>query len=173
MTKTTPLARQGSSRWEWFPPPYDMFDDLGLFGAIRSRRICAYLIDIVIILLLATALWIVGSVFVVISFGTLAPLLALAGALLPLAYHTWMIGGRGQATLGMRAMGLRAYTWHGHPPSYAQAAIVTAVFYGSMTLTSGLILLVAVFNPRGRLLHDYICGMVFVREAEFNVPPRV
>jgi uncharacterized RDD family membrane protein YckC len=81
----------------------------------------------------------------------------------PLAYHTWLIGGPSSATVGMQIMGVEVRTWDGRRPGYVQAALQTVVFYTSVALTSWLILLVALFNPRRRCLHDFLCGTIVIR----------
>jgi uncharacterized RDD family membrane protein YckC len=143
----------------------DPFTDEGLFDGIRSKRVLAYLIDIFIIAAAVIALWVVGSFAVVLTFGLAKPLLLLASALLPLAYHTLTIGGRRHATFGMRALDLRVVCWNGNNPDYFQAALQTVLFYFSLSVTSVLILLVSLFNDRGRCLHDYLSGCVVINDA--------
>mgnify|MGYP003319045976 FL=1 len=55
-------------------------------------------------------------------------------------------------------MGLRTVTHEWGEPSYLQAFVLSVLFYLSITFTSGLILLVALFNNRGRCVHDMEAG---------------
>ncbi|MBY0430278.1 MAG: RDD family protein, partial [Rhodospirillales bacterium] len=48
-------------------------------------------------------------------------------------------------------------------PTLTQAAIRTVTFYGSVSLTSGLVLLVMPLNPGRRTLHDFLSGTVVLR----------
>ena len=61
----------------------------------------------------------------------------------------------------------------GGRPSYPLAAVQTIVFYTTVGLTSWLVLLVALFNARGRTLHDYLCGTLALNLARrARVPVR-
>ncbi|MAL80086.1 MAG: hypothetical protein CMN55_13405 [Sneathiella sp.] len=133
------------------------------FEAIRLRRIFAYAIDVVCIAIITFIATVVATLLGVISFGLLSPLLVLILALIPLSYHTLLVGGPGSATLGMRFMNVRMERMNGDKPDYLVAFIHAVLFYLSVGVTSSLILLVSLFNPRGRLLHDYLLDTVVRR----------
>lgn len=129
------------------------------------RRIFAYAVDLVLLGVLWLAAFLVMSIAGLLSLGLLFPLIPVALTLLPIAYHTLLIGGPRAATVGMQLFGLEVRSWTGAPPTYWQALIMTVVFYTTMSLTGFLILAVALFNPRGRTLHDYLSATVVVRRA--------
>lgn len=133
------------------------------FEAIRLRRIFAYAIDVICIALITFAAAVVATLLGVITFGLLSPILLLILALIPLSYHTLLIGGPGNATLGMRLINIRMERINGDKPDYLIAFIHAVLFYLSIGVTSSLILLVSLFNPRGRLLHDYLLDTVVRR----------
>ncbi len=143
--------------------PFDPALNPDCFDGITIRRIAAYMIDLLVIgvlLLVATsAFWVLG----VLSFGMLSPVLIAILPFVPLAYHTLLIGGPRSATLGMGLFDLEARRMDGGHPDYLQAGLLTVVFYVSVGVTGWLILLVALFNGRGRTFHDYLCGMVTIR----------
>lgn len=151
-------------RWgdAWAHPEY--------FAGITLKRIVAYAIDVVVVGLLALMVWFIGGFLVVLSFGLLLPVKALALALLPLAYHSLLLAGSRSATLGMRTMGIRVMSLSansaalGGRPTLFQAMIQTVAFYGSVPLTGSLILLVTLFNSRRRTLHDWLAGTVVVND---------
>lgn len=144
--------------------PFDAARDPELFSGITLRRIAAYLVDALIIGLITLLALGALSVLGVMTLGLLSPLVALL-PLIPLTYHTLLIGGPDSATLGMRLFDVEVRTLDGGYPGYLLAALQTMVFYLSVGLTSWLILLVALFNARGRTLHDYLCGTLAVRTA--------
>lgn len=121
------------------------------------KRVLAYLFDVLLLLGVMVFMW----VLVILTLGLLGGIAALLTPLIPLAYHTLMIGGRDSATLGMRMTGIHVRRLDGDTPGYPQAALLTLLFYASMALT-GLLLIVAFFNERGRCLHDYLSGTVTV-----------
>lgn len=156
------------------PPPIPAWGDAWAhpeyFDGVTIKRIIAYALDAVAIMVIAVAVWFAGFILGMLSFGLLFPVQALAVALVPLAYHTLMIASPGSSTLGMRVMGLRvmsiapgAEAWGGRPTLF-QAMIQTVAFYGSMALTGALVLVVALFNPRRRTLHDWLAGTVVVND---------
>jgi len=126
-------------------------------GAV-FKRVIAFALDLVIMAILFGLFAVAATIVGVLSFGLLlGPLLAL-GSLVPLAYHTWFLGGHKSATIGMQFMGIELRTWDGQRPGYLQGALQTIIFYVSCTMTSWLILVAVFFNDRKRTLHDIVCG---------------
>ena len=111
----------------------------------------------------------IGSILSVFTLFALWPLVGLGAVLLPLAYHGFFIGSPGNATPGMRVMGVRVLAWNGNEVSYPQAIAQTLLFYATVPLTHGLVLLVSLFNERGRCLHDLLCGTVVVNVTDHPV----
>lgn len=135
-----------------------------LYESLLPRRVFAYLIDVVLIALVAAVLWFVLTIFTIVSFGLLGPLQALILALWPLTYHSLFVALR-SATPGMSFMDLEIRTLEGRRPSLVQAVIATVLFYASVALTSFLILLITFFDDRSRTLHDMISGTLAVRRS--------
>lgn len=128
-----------------------------LFDGVVFKRVVGYLIDLFIVGGAVVFLWIL----VAISLGLLGPVAALISPLLPLAYHTLLIGGPNSATIGMRLMGVEVRRLDGGRPDLVQALLLTLLFYATLALT-GLLLVVALFNDRRRCLHDWLSGTLVV-----------
>ena len=143
--------------FSWSEPP-DPLTHPELFDGVVISRIFAYLIDAAILLGVIGFMWLLT----LLTFGLLTPVATVLTPILPLAYHTLLIGGRDSATLGMRMMGNEVRTLTGERPDLPQAFLMTALFYATMALT-GLLLVVALFNERGRCLHDWLSGTVTIR----------
>lgn len=148
--------------------PFDPAVRPEVHQGVTLRRVVAYLVDLTIIAVATAFVALAFMVLGVLSFGVLTPLLSFLLLIVPLAYHTLLIGGPGSATVGMRLFGIEVRRMDGGRPGYPLAAIQTIVFYTTVALTSWLILLVALFNAHGRTLHDYLCGTLAV-----NMPHRV
>ncbi len=157
---STELATVGGQRAE---DPFDPLVKPELYDGLIGRRVVAYLVDIVVIALVSVLAMAAFAVLGVLSFGVLSPALALVLPLVPLTYHTALIGGPASATLGMQLFGLEVWRIDGGRPGHLQAALLTIVFYVTAGITSWLVLLVALFNGRARTLHDYLCGTFVVR----------
>ncbi len=85
------------------------------------------------------------------------------GALIwAVAYYGITLGAPASATLGMRAVEIEVRTWYGAPCYALLGAVRAVVFWISVSALTPLILLVAFFNERGRLLHDLLLGTVVI-----------
>jgi len=155
----SPLGPNGDGSGPASERPFDP----AYFDTIRLRRIVAYVIDVVCIALVTVVATFVAGLLGILSFGALTPVLIFILSCIPLAYNTLFVGGTWQATPGMRFMDLRVETLDGGAPDYLIAFLQAALFYFSVTVTSWLILLVSLFNPRGRCLHDFLSGVVVRR----------
>ncbi len=137
-----------------------------LFDAVRRRRVAAYLIDLCVIGALLIAVAVLFLLLTVLSLGLLAPALWFLFGLVPLTYHTLLVGGPRSATIGMRVFDLQLRSWNGERPVYLQALAHAALFYLSVGATVFLILLFTLFNQRKRTLHDVFTGMLMVRSLD-------
>ncbi len=138
------------------------FDDDWLTDGVMARRVCAWLIDLLLIGLLMGALFLALLLFGVLTLGLGLPLLG-ALPVVPFAYHWLFVAGPASATPGQQALGLvvRRDDDLGRP-TLAQAFVYTLVFYLTLAAT-GLLLLIALVTVRHRTLHDLASGLVVVR----------
>ncbi len=130
------------------------------------RRSLGYSMDVIAIALISLVLLFPAIVLGLVSFGLLFGPLMLVFAVIPLAYHTVLIGRPSSATLGMRFMGVEVRMMNGKRPDFLQAALMTIAFYVSVGLTTWLILIVALFNRHKRTLHDMLAGTLVVNRGE-------
>ena len=145
--------------------PPDPILNAARYRGVTTRRIMAYLIDAAILGLLLIGGHALLAVLTVMSFGLLWPLHALfLPIVVAVAYHSLLIGGLGSATIGMRIFGIRVHTMMGERPTLLQAFIQTVCFYLTTGFSGGILLLVALFNPQRRTLHDYLAGTLILRD---------
>ena len=137
-----------------------------LFDGLLWRRAVAYLIDVCVIGAIMIAACIVFVLLTVLSFGLLGPGLWFLFGLIPLTYHTLLVGGRYGATVGMRLLDLELRSWDGERPVFLQGLAHAVLFYLTVGATGCLILLFALINKRRRTLHDVLSGMLMVRTSE-------
>ncbi len=153
---------RGHAAWDRAPP--DPLAEPDLFDGVLSRRVTAYVLDLVLILGLWVALSMAFGVAGILTFGALTPLGLVVLAVLPVSYHTFFIG-RDGATPGMRVFDLEVRSWTGRPPDTSQAFLTTVLFYASISLTAWLVLLVPLFTDRNRTLHDILAGTIVLRRT--------
>lgn len=125
----------------------------------------AYGVDVLIIGALMGLGFLALSPVFIVSLGLLSAPIVFVVGLIPLAYHTLLIGGRRSATLGQRLLGLEVRSVEGHRPGYLQAFILTVLFYVSITMTSLLILLVVPLTRYRQGVHDLLAATVVLRRA--------
>ena len=88
--------------------------------------------------------------------------------IIPIAYHTFLIGGPFSATWGMSFMGIEVRRWRGACPDFLQATILTILFFGSVAMTGWIILIVGFLSDSRRCLHDYFSGTVLINKITEN-----
>jgi uncharacterized RDD family membrane protein YckC len=163
MSSSNRLPATGGAAWQ--EAAVDPLADPALYDGIRWRRVFGYIVDLALIALASLAVWLLLAVAGIASFGLLLPLLPIGVALVPLAYHTLQVASPRSATVGMRLFDVEVRAWTGTRPDLWQAFLMTALFLVTVALTGSLILLVPLFNSRGRTLHDYLSGTVVVRAS--------
>jgi uncharacterized RDD family membrane protein YckC len=129
------------------------------------RRPLAYFVDAMIVGVLYWIAFVLLLPLWVISLGLLSPVMVLSLGVIALAYHSLLIGGRHSATLGQRLFGLEVRRIDGGRPDVLQAFVLTALFYVTVSLTSALILIVALFTRHHRTVHDMLSGTLTLRRA--------
>jgi uncharacterized RDD family membrane protein YckC len=138
-----------------------------LLAGVRRRRCFGWLADLLLVAGLVATLF--GSLLLLglITFGLGWWFLGLL-PLAPFAYHCLFLSSTLSATPGQALCGLivRRDDDLG-PPTLAQAAISTLIFYLTLA-TTGLLLLVALFTPHKRTLHDLVSGLVVVRRGAWH-----
>jgi uncharacterized RDD family membrane protein YckC len=133
-----------------------------LIEGVLTRRVFAWMIDVLLIMLIIAALWFALLLFGLLTLGLGLPLLGIL-PFVPFCYHMLFLAGPASATPGQQVFGLivRRHDDLGRPTP-VQAVVSTLLFYVTLA-TSGLLLLVALFTVHRRTLHDLLSGLVVVR----------
>jgi uncharacterized RDD family membrane protein YckC len=138
--------------------------ELRIEGALFSR-VGAWIVDV---LILFAFTWLMTIVVAIIGFATLGLgflLMPAVGLIAALSYAAITIGGRHQATPGMRMAGLWVIRTDGGKPD-ALAAAAHALLFWAATFT-GLMLAVNIaiglMRSDQRLGHDILTGLAVVR----------
>jgi uncharacterized RDD family membrane protein YckC len=158
------------------PHAFDPWLHPELFSGVLSRRVFAFLIDLVLLSIPVVLAVAFIAVFGVVTLGlgwTLFWLVSPASVIWALIYYGASLGGPRSATVGMRVMGLEMRIWYGEPSYFVLGAVHAVLFWVSITMLSPLVLLVGLFNARRRLLHDIVLGTVVINsEAHATQPVR-
>jgi uncharacterized RDD family membrane protein YckC len=147
------------------PHAYDPIANPELFDGVLARRVMAFAIDVIVIVVPLVFAWIFVFIFGLITLGlgwTLFWMFSPASVIWALVYYGLTLGGPRSATIGMRAMEIEMRTWYGAPAYFVLGAVHAIVFWVTVSFLSPFILLVGLFNSRHRLLHDMLVGVVMV-----------
>jgi len=147
------------------PHAYDPVANPELFEGVLARRLIAFMIDVVIILLpvlfAAIFIFVLGLVTFLLGWA-LFWLLYPAAIVWALVYCGWTLGGPASATIGMRMMDLEMRTWYGAPAYFVLGAVHAIAFWVTMSVLTPLVLVIGLLNERRRLLHDILLGTVVI-----------
>ena len=147
------------------PHAYDPAANPELFEGVLARRCIAFLIDLTIITVpvLFAALFILIFGLVTLGLGWLLyGLLWPAAVIWAVVYYGMTLGSPASATIGMRVMEIEMRTWYGAPCYFVLGAVQAVVYWVTISFLTPLILLVAFFNERRRLLHDMLVGTIVI-----------
>jgi uncharacterized RDD family membrane protein YckC len=150
------------------PHAFDPLSQPELFRGVLTRRVFAFLIDLVVLSIPVIFAVIFIAVFGVITLGlgwVLFWLVSPASVIWALIYYGASLGGPHSATLGMRMMDLQMRTWYGAPSYFVLGAMHAVAFWVSVSFLTPLVLLVGLFNGRRRLLHDIVLGTVVINSS--------
>jgi uncharacterized RDD family membrane protein YckC len=140
-------------------------DDVRAYDGVRTKRIMAFVVDYVLIGLMMIPVAIVVALFGILTLGLGWMLFGILGPLVALSYVALTLGGRNQATVGMRMMGIRLQRLDGRPVDGLLAIVHTVLFWTGNAILSPLILLATLFLDRKRTVHDLLLGTVVVRDG--------
>jgi len=150
------------------PHAFDPYDQPELFRGVLTRRVFAFLIDLVLLAIPIVLAVIFIAVFGLITLGLgwlLFWLISPMSIVWALVYYGATLGGPHSATVGMRMMDLELRTWYGAPAYFVLGAAHALLFWVSMSFLTPLVLIVGLLNGRKRLLHDMVLGTVVINRS--------
>src|SRR6202041_225828 len=150
------------------PHAFDPRSQPELFRGVLTRRVFAFLIDLVVLSVPVIFAYVFIAVFGLITLGLGCALFWLAwpaSVIWAVIYYGASLGGPHSATIGMRVMDLEMRTWYGAPSYFVLGAMHAVLFWISVSVLSPLVLLVGLFNGRRRLLHDILLGTVVINSS--------
>ncbi|MCW5695492.1 MAG: RDD family protein [Bauldia sp.] len=157
MTVTDNSGQPGAS--------YDVFVQdrhPAFFVDVLPRRLIAFAIDMVIVIVLMLPVLLAVLVLGILTFGLGWVLFPFVFGVVGLGYLALTLGGENSATVGMKTVGIELRTIGGQKMYPLLAVLHGLLFWTSVSLLTPLILIVAFLNPRNRLLHDMLLGVVMV-----------
>ena len=150
------------------PHAFDPLTQPELFSGVASKRVFAFLIDLIVIAVPVVLgyifIFLLGFVTFFLGW-TLFWLAWPATVVWAIIYYGATIGGPHSATIGMRVMDLQLRTWYGAPGYFVLGAMHAVLFWVSISFLTPFVVLVGLFNGRRRLLHDFVLGTVVINTS--------
>jgi uncharacterized RDD family membrane protein YckC len=163
------MSTSGSGNDGGVPPhAFDPWLQPELFRGVLTRRVIAFLIDLIVLSIPIVLAILFIAVFGIVTLGlgwALFWLVSPASIIWALVYYGTSVGGPHSSTPGMRVMDLELRTWYGAPGYFLLGAMHAVLFWISVSVLSPLVLLVGLFNGRRRLLHDVLLGTVVINNS--------
>ena len=152
------------------PHAFDPLLQPELFRGVLTRRVFAFLIDLVVLSIPVILAYVFIAVFGLITLGLgwlLFWLVWPASVIWALIYYGSSLGGPHSATMGMRVMDLELRARVGFLRAHlvVLGATHAVLFWLSVSFLTPLVLLIGLFNGRRRLLHDIILGTVVINSS--------
>ena len=131
----------------------------GALTGVRTRRIMAVGLDLIVVSIVSFGLWLGLAVLTLgLTLVLLPPLFPVVGFF----YNGLSVSGRAMATPGMRLMGLQMrMDRSGDRVPFINAAVHAVLFYFSWMFPP--VFLVSLVSDDKRCLHDIFAGVIFVR----------
>lgn len=138
--------------------------DWQLYDGVLSKRVIAFCIDYVLILMLLLPAAFVVALLGLVTFGAGWLLFLFLGPAVALIYFGWTLGGPRQASPGMRVTGIRLERQDGGRIDWLLGIVHTVLFWAGNAILTPLILLAPLFLDKKRTVHDLLLGTVMVRD---------
>ena len=136
-----------------------------LFDGLLTRRVAAYLIDLVLMGVIVVVLSVVGAVLGFFTFGLAWVSLIFVVPASIVLYYAATLGSHRRATVGMQAMDIVLTPTRGQPLDGWMAILHALVFWVTVWISWPVSLLFALFTPRRQMIHDLVVGTLMVRRS--------
>jgi uncharacterized RDD family membrane protein YckC len=136
-----------------------------LFEGLLTRRVIAYIIDLVLIGLLSLVFGVAGLIFGLLTFGLGMVALVFVVPAALVVYYGVTLGSQKRATVGMQVMDIVLTPTRGQPLDGWMAIFHAALFWLTFWICWPITVLFALFTPRRQMIHDLIMGTLMVRRS--------
>lgn len=136
-----------------------------LFDGVLQRRVIAFVIDTVILAVIATVILLVGAIAGIFTLGLAWLSLPFVIPLAILGYYAMTLGSPMRATVGMSMMDIVLVPARGYPLDGWKILIHPLVFWITVWVAWPVSLFVALFTPRQQMVQDLVTGTLMLRRS--------
>ncbi|MCB1518045.1 MAG: RDD family protein [Hyphomicrobiaceae bacterium] len=136
-----------------------------LFEGVLTRRVVAYIIDVVIMFLICVAVLLIGTILGFVTFGLVWAALVFAIPASIIIYYAATLGSPRRATIGMQMQDIVLTPTHGLPLDGWKAFMHPLIFWLTCWFLPPFNYIFALFTPRRQMIHDLLTGTLMVRKS--------
>lgn len=136
-----------------------------LFEGLLTRRVLAYVVDVILMGFLVLILGVAGTILGFFTFGLAWLSLVFVVPAAIVIYYAVTLGSAKRATVGMQMMDIVLTPTRGRPLDSLMAFFHALLFWVSIWISWPISLLFALFTPRRQMIHDLIMGTLMVRRS--------
>jgi uncharacterized RDD family membrane protein YckC len=136
-----------------------------LFEGVLTRRVFAFVIDLIVMGAMILSFALVGLVAGFVTFGLAWLALVFVVPATIVLYYGATLGSPRRATMGMQMMDIVLTPTRGQPLDGWMALIHAGVFWITTWISWPISLLFALFTPRRQMIHDLVTGTLMVRRS--------
>jgi uncharacterized RDD family membrane protein YckC len=136
-----------------------------LFEGVLTRRVFAFVIDLIVMGAMILSFALVGLVAGFVTFGLAWLALVFVVPATIVLYYGATLGSPRRATMGMQMMDIVLTPTRGQPLDGWMAFIHAGVFWITTWISWPISLLFALFTPRRQMIHDLVTGTLMVRRS--------
>ncbi len=136
-----------------------------LFEGVLTRRVMAFVVDVVLLGLIAMAICAVGFILGFLSFGVAWLFIPIAVPFAIIGYYSGTLGAARRATIGMSMMDLVLVPTRGYPLEGWKILIHPLVFWITVWVAWPISLVVALLTPRRQMVQDLVTRTLMLRRS--------
>jgi uncharacterized RDD family membrane protein YckC len=136
-----------------------------LFDGVLTRRVFAFVVDVVLLAMIVAAVCLVGFIAGFFSFGVAWLFIPIVVPFAILSYYSGTLGSASRATVGMAMMDLVLVPARGYPLNGWAILIHPLVFWVTVWVAWPISLVVALLTPRRQMVQDLVTGTLMLRRS--------
>jgi uncharacterized RDD family membrane protein YckC len=136
-----------------------------LFEGVLTRRVMAFVLDMIIIGALVLIVSIVGLIAGFFTFGLSWVALLVVIPLSIVMYYAATLGSARRATLGMQMMDIVLTPTREQALNGGLAFVHALLFWVTVWISWPISLVIALLTPRRQMVHDLVAGTLMVRRS--------
>ena len=136
-----------------------------LFEGVLTRRVIAFVVDVVLLAMIVACICVVGFIAGFFSFGVAWLFVPIVIPFAIVGYYSRTLGSPTRATVGMSMMDIVLVPARGYPLDGWKILVHPLVFWITVWVAWPISLVVALMTPRRQMVQDLVTGTLMLRRS--------